>query len=398
MIKIKKKQKLKKYIFRHIFCYLIDKFCKVDNKKIVMTNPLTWQYADNPKYIANELVQRPEIKDYKLIWLINKSTDRTQIPATFKQIKYDSLRALYEFATAKIWIMNSHAYLPLKSGLKKKKETFYIQTWHGSMGIKKCDADTAKVYEKLNNELKWQIKSSSLFDYIPVDNDFEKKVYVTQHRGYGQIEKIGKARDSIFYQNHEPIIKKIKEYYNIPKENKILLYAPTWRPDGRTNCFNIDIRMLKRALKKRFGGEWSILIRAHSRMKSIYNLLFDSNEAINASSYIDMQELLVAANILISDYSSCIPEYVILKKPSFIYASDFEYYNNNNGLYYPLSELPGPIAYDNGELLDNILNFDEALYKQKAEKFLQKMGHKDDEKSCVRIVDFILEKTRSDDK
>ena len=148
----KKKQKNKKYIWRHLFCYLIDKFCKVDNKKIVMTNPLIWQYADNPKYIGNELIKRPEIKDYKLIWLVNRNTDVSQIPPAFKQIKYDSLRALYEFATAKIWIMNSHAYLPLKCGLKKKKDTFYIQTWHGSMGIKKCDADAAKVYQKLNNE------------------------------------------------------------------------------------------------------------------------------------------------------------------------------------------------------------------------------------------------------
>ena len=395
----KKKQKNKKYIWRHLFCYLIDKFCKVDNKKIVMTNPLIWQYADNPKYIGNELIKRPEIKDYKLIWLVNRNTDVSQIPPAFKQIKYDSLRALYEFATAKIWIMNSHAYLPLKCGLKKKKDTFYIQTWHGSMGIKKCDADAAKVYEKLNNELKWQKKSSSLFDYIPVDSDFEKKVYITQHSGYGQIEKIGKARDSIFYQNHELIIKKIKEYYNIPDENKILLYAPTWRPDGRTHCFNIDIKMLKRVLKNKFGGEWSILIRAHSRMKSIYKLLFDENEAINASSYIDMQELLVAADILISDYSSCIPEYVILKKPSFIYAADYvDYINNNNGLYYPLSELPAPVAEDNGELMQNILNFDEVLYKKQADEFLQKMGHHDDEKSCVRIVDFILEKTKSDTK
>ncbi len=82
-----------------------------------------------------------------------------------------------------------------------------------------------------------------------------------------------------------------------------------------------------------------------------------------------MQELLVAADVLISDYSSCLPEYVILKKPSFIYAVDLDQYNCSNGFYYPLSVLPSPIAEDNGELASNILRFNEELFLKKAEEF-----------------------------
>lgn len=390
-------KKNKRYIFKHILCFLFNKLGKVDNKKIVFMNPLTQQYADNPKYIAEELLKRKKSKNFKLIWLVTKNTDKTAIPLEFKQIKYNSIRALYELTTAKIWIANSHFYIQLKQGLIKKKETFYLQTWHGSMGIKKCDADASKVYEE-NNELEWQVKSSSLFDFIPVDSDFEKQIYTTQHRGYAKIEKMGKARDSIFYQNSEPITNKIKEYYNIPKENKILLYAPTWRPDNRTYCFNIDTKLLKKCLKERFGGEWSILVRLHIRAKKIFNILYDMDEVINATSYLDMQELLVAADVLISDYSSCLPEYVILKRPSFVYATDYSNYDCTNGLYYSLSTLPSPIAQDNYELAQNILNFDGNIFKQKAEEFLIKMGHKDDENSPKRIVDFVLEKMNEKNK
>ena len=109
-----------------------------------------------------------------------------------------------------------------------------------------------------------------------------------------------------------------------------------------------------------------------------------------------MQELLVAADVLISDYSSCLPEYTILKKPSFTYATDIE--NYEQGLYYPLTDLPSPLATDNYELINNVLNFDENLFKQKAEQFLIDKGHQDDENSCVRIVDFILEKMNEKSK
>ncbi len=285
---------------------------------------------------------------------------------------------------------------PLKNGVVKNKETLYFQTWHGSMGIKKMDADAKNEYENLG-WYKWQKMSAESFNYIFVDSDFEKNVYTSGFEGNGEILKLGKARDSIFYKDPTPYIEKVKEFYNIPKENKILLYAPTWRSDKRCNCYNIDIKALKKALNKRFGGDWSILIRAHYLMpKAIFKALYDENEVINASAYIDMQELLVAADVLISDYSSCVPEYTILKKPSFLYATDIEKYEN--GFYYPLTDLPSPLATDNYELINNVLNFDEKLFKQKAEQFLVDKGHQDDENSCVRIVDFILEKMNEKSK
>lgn len=386
----------KMYIFEHIFCYFIRKFCKIKKNKIVFVTSTSWQYADNPKYIAEELLKREEANNLELVWIYVNQTEKELIPNSFKLVKYTSIKGLFELLTSKVWITNSHLMFPLKNGVVKNKETLYFQTWHGSMGIKKMDADAKNEYENLG-WYKWQKMSAESFNYIFVDSDFEKNVYTSGFEGNGEILKLGKARDSIFYKDPTPYIEKVKEFYNIPKENKILLYAPTWRSDKRCNCYNIDIKALKKALNKRFGGDWSILIRAHYLMpKAIFNALYDEKEVINASAYIDMQELLVAADVLISDYSSCVPEYTILKKPSFLYATDIEKYEN--GFYYPLTDLPSPLATDNYELINNVLNFDENLFKQKAEQFLIDKGHQDDENSCVRIVDFILEKMNEKSK
>lgn len=383
----------KKYILEHIFCYFIDKFFKVRKNKIIFVNMTNFQFSDSPKYVAEELLKRKE-NNFDLVWFRNRGTDISLIPKEFRVVFYDSFRALYELMTAKVWLSNSHMLLPHKKGFRKNKETIYFQTFHGSMGIKKIDADAKNVYGGLG-WLKWQKKSASDFDYLFTDSDFEKNVFTSAFWGMGNILMMGKPRDSIFYKDHKPYIEKVKDFYNIPYDNKIVLYAPTWRSDKRLNPYNIDIKLLKKSLKLRFGGSWSVLIRSHVNMrKDMFNALYDKNEVINATKYPDMQELLVAADVLISDYSSCIPEYVILKKPSFIYATDIN--NYNNGFYYPLSTLPCPIAEDNGELANNILNFDNDLFLKKADEFLIKMGHKDDANSCQRIVDLILEKMKND--
>ncbi|MBQ9245892.1 CDP-glycerol glycerophosphotransferase family protein [bacterium] len=378
-----------KYILEHIFCYFIHLFFKVKKNKIVFINLTNWQYADNPKYIANEFL-KSDNKKLDFVWIRNMGTDRTLIPKRFRIVKYLSLKALFEMMTAKVWVINANPFLLYKKGLLKNKETVCIQTWHGSMGIKResNDVKNNKAYESLG-WAKWQKIVAANTDYFIADSKFEEVFYKSAFWGYGNVVKLGKARDVIFYENQIDFIDKIKSYYNIPSENKILLYAPTWRTDKRCDCYNIDIRLLKKTLRQKYNCDWSVLIRPHYLMpKEIFNALYDINEVINVSAYPDMQELLVASDMLISDYSSCIPEYTILKKPSFIYATDIDKYEN--GFYYPLSTLPSPVSTDNGELTQQILNLNIYDFKVNCDKFLLSMGHENDINCCKRIVEFIL--------
>lgn len=380
-------------LFTSLFCLFVNKFCKVKKNKIVIVNVRGFEYTCNPKYIAEEFAKR-NIDKLDLVWMIGPKTDKSLIPKNFRLVRYHSLKALYELQTAKIIIANAHMINVHKKGFRKSSDTIYIQTWHGSMGIKKIDKDAPHVSEKFG-WCKWEQISSACFDYFFVDSESEKQIYESAFWGHGEVLKLGKARDRIFYEDHKPIIEKVKNYYSIPMNNKICLYAPTWRPDGRCHCFNLDINALKAGLKEKFGGEWSILIRFHrisssKKGQKIFETLYDKNEVINVTQYLDMQELFVAADVLISDYSSCLPEYCILKKKSFIYATDIESYEP--GFYFPLSDLPSPIAKNNYELISNILNFNEKEYNKKCNQFLIDKGHNDDEKSCERIVDFMLDK------
>ena len=115
-----------KLIFAKIF--YLDIF-KIQNNKIVFDNFLGKGYGCNPKYIAEEIIK--EQLDYELVWPVKDI--KSEMPQQIRKVKYGSIRALYELATAKVWIDNVRNY----KGIDKKEQQFYIQKWHWSIGLKK---------------------------------------------------------------------------------------------------------------------------------------------------------------------------------------------------------------------------------------------------------------------
>ena len=112
---------------------------------------------------------------------------------------------------------------------------------------------------------------------------------------------------------------------------------------------------------------------------------------INANEIADIQELLLITDAGITDYSSWICDYILTGKPGFIYANDMKKYNNERGFYYPLEETPFPVAENNSQLINNILNFDNEKYQEKVKIFLKDKGCMEDGHAAERVVDLIEE-------
>lgn len=94
---------------------------------------------------------------------------------------------------------------------------------------------------------------------------------------------------------------------------------------------------------------------------------------------------------MITDYSSCIFDFMLSRRPGFIFATDIEEFNTERGFYYPLEETPFPIARNNEELMQNIRNFDEAAYHNGVEEFLINKGCIEDGCASERVADKIAE-------
>lgn len=373
------------------------KFCKnlsIEKKKIIFNNFQGSLYGCNPKYIAEEILKRK--LPCKMYWLCKDidDIDKFCFPEEIKLTPFKKKEGLKDLATAQIIISNVRLNLLIQQGWEKKEGQTYIQTWHGSLGIKKIDGSVK--YEDFANRDWCHIAKdydSKYTDYLLSNSTFEDNVFKDGFWYDGPILKTGHPRNDIFFKSEDEkrsIKEKVHSLLSIPTNKKVLLYVPSFRDDKRLYCYGLDTENLKTALKNKFGGDWIIAIRMHPHLKKYSQQLFKFSETvIDASFYPDIQELLLASDIAITDYSSCIFDFMLARRPGFIFATDIKDFNTERGFYYPLENTPFPIATNNSELVNNILNFDDIKYQQDVNKFLEDKGCMEDGYASKRVVDLI---------
>lgn len=361
----------------------------IENNKIVFLNFKGKGFGCNPKYIAQEIIRQN--LPYKMVWLCKDTSEEavSNFPSCVKVVNYKKPEALKELATAKIWIDNQRKIYHIKKGLNKKAGQYYIQTWHGSLGIKKIGVDSP-LTEIENDWVPYGIEDAKMLDYVLSNSKFEEDVFKRNFWGHGEILQVGHPRNDIFYKDTTELKNKLYESLNISKSKHICLYVPSYRDNYGLYCYGLEYKNLIKILTQKFGGEWVILVRMHPNLVKYASQIIPHNEnIIDVSTYSDIQELLVGSDIAISDYSSCIFDFMLTRRPAFIYATDMEDFDNDRGFYYPLKSTPFPVAENNGELMDNIKNFDYSLYKQKVEEFLREKGCMEDGKASERVVELI---------
>ena len=212
-----------------------------------------------------------------------------------------------------------------------------------------------------------------------------------------EILQYGHPRNDLLVKMDDERAQSIKKYiynlYNIPKNNKIILYGPTFRDSHFFDCYNIDEKGLLEALKTKFGGEWTLLTRYHPTVRKLAprNSVLFKGHSIDVTSYEDIQELMAIADVAITDYSSWIYDFVLTGRPGFIFATDVEDYYSERGFYYPLEDTPFAIAKDNDDLISDIMNFDENSYYVKVQKFLKDKGCIEDGHAAEKVTNKLRE-------
>ncbi|MCM1266000.1 MAG: CDP-glycerol glycerophosphotransferase family protein, partial [Candidatus Gastranaerophilales bacterium] len=322
-------------------------------------------------------------------WLDTSSKEvPNNFPSNIKVVNTNTIDAIKELATAKLWIGAQVKSYLLRDGLIKKDGQIYIQTWHGSLGIKKIGFDINP-----HEETPWTLldkKEALMLDYTISNSDFENNVYRSAFFGQGKTVLLGHARNDIFFKDNCDIKNKVKNYYRLNSNKKIIMYAPTFRDDYDFSAYNMDYLKILKTFEQYFNSECVLFLRIHPKFTKYKDKFIPTSEKIiDVTNYDDVQELLVSSDFLITDYSSIIFDFMLTRKPAFIYASDIEKYNTNRGFYYPLEMTPFPIAKSNKEMIENIHNFDEEKYIKEVDLFLTNKGCIDDGHASERIVDFI---------
>lgn len=369
--------------------FLICRILPINENKIVFMQMQGCGYGCSPKYIAEELLERN--LDYDLVWEVLDVNANNNLPDKIRPVKYYSFRGIYEFATAKAWVINSSMTMLIF----KRKKQICLQTWHG-FGPKKGRPETNGIIISTLRKIYVKMAAKKVDVYLSRSKLQEELEFVgdSVHLYNGPFLEVGTPRIDILVNRPEDVRENVCQKLNISPDKKILLYAPTFRK--LFNRFDSDIDWMRcvSALKKKFGGEWVILIRMHPLVAD-KNL--DANlpgvELINASYYPDMQELLLISDILITDYSSCSFDFALTQRLCMLYVPDMdEYLKNDKNFFMNLETLPFLLAKNNDELISSINEFDSEKYSEEILSFNKKYNSWEAGTASYQSVEWLLEK------
>jgi Putative glycosyl/glycerophosphate transferases involved in teichoic acid biosynthesis TagF/TagB/EpsJ/RodC len=367
-------------------------FHKVDKKTILFESNLGRNYSGNPRFIYEEMVAKGLDQSFRCYFILEDVT--TKLPGNVKKIKRISLSYFILFAKAGFWVSDTR----MPTYLRKRKDTVYIQTWHGTP-LKKLALDMEQLSMEGEKGLldykKKFARNSSTWDYLISQNNYSTQIFRRAFAFDKKILEIGYPRnDILFHQNNDTAIRAIKQKLHLPLDKKVILYAPTWRDNEHFGHlrYRLSSRMDYSYLMDKLSKEYIILLKAHYLVgeqlddRKYKGFLYQFNASC------DIAELYLAADMLITDYSSVMFDYSILKRPMIFFTYDLEQYKDElRGFYFDfLNEAPGPFALTTEQVVTDIMEYNFEKYQAKYQAFTEKYNHADCGMASERIVDFIV--------
>ena len=358
---------------------IYEKACNttdVDDKVVFFESFQGRNYACSPKAIFEEMRDSGDYDDYEFIWSF-RDVGRSELRKLSKNdsnitiVRFESKKYYKALAKAKYWVMNSN----VRPFLKPRRDQVYIQTWHGTP-LKKIGLDVP------GSDLDYA-EEGKKFTYMISPSKYCSEKYVSAFGLQGRediILEMGYPRNDELFTFDEEKVQKIKEELEIPKNKKVILYAPTFRDNkhsqvsGYENASGLDFRKLKDKL----GNDYVILFRAHYFVAREMDFNQYKYFVINVSDYENVNDLYIVSDVLVTDYSSVFFDYANLKRPIVFYMYDYdEYKENARDFYLDESELPGPITKTQDELVEEINKTIYFIPDAKYSMFNQKFNHLD---------------------
>lgn len=376
-----------------------EPFGEIDDKLVYFQTFSGRGYSDSPKAMYEYMRKAPEYKDYKFVWSFRE-------PEKYRELLEDGRTELVKFRTradnialrrAKYWIANYR----MLDYQHPRKGQIYVQCWHGTP-LKRLGYDIDASDNAMNSigEIREKYRTDAKkFSYLLSPSPFASEKFATAwdlnatHQTHKIIEEGYPRNDRLINAGDEErtgIRKKLGV-----DDKRVILYAPTWRDnqhisgEGYSYKTEVDFDRLKEAL----GDRYVILFRAHYLVANSFD--FDRYDGFvrDVSSYDDINDLYLASDLLITDYSSVFFDYSNLERPVIFYMYDLDQYEHEmRGFYLSLDELPGPIVKDEDKLIEEIEKSKNWTADEKYLEFNRRFNPHEDGKASARVLARIIRK------
>ena len=336
--------------------------------------------GDSPLDIFNALkIARP---DLEFFWTVKTGVTA---PAGAVGLKYGSREWLKVLSSAK-YLVNNSAF---PWYFKKVSGQVYLQTWHGTP-LKRLvrDIEAGKVSAQYLSTMR---KEAAAWDYLISPSAYASTCFKSAFAYSGKPLEVGYPRNDRLNASADERVavrNRVRKQLGVKSaQTQLVLYAPTWRDTNRNAVGTLQtVNHIDAATKMPKG--FQLMYRGHSMTLDAHNSK-TARGAIDVTDYPDITELYLAADVLITDYSSVMFDFAVTGKPMIFLTPDIEKYVADRGFYFDfVAEAPGPICHTTAEVIGALENInDVAKQYGKAYKAWQaKFTPLEDGKATARVI------------
>ena len=295
--------------------------------------------GDNPAAICEDLaahdVRAP------LWWSVVDG--KVPVPSGAVPVVVGSQEWVEALRTSRVIVTNDH----LPDWFSKREGQHLLQTWHGTP-IKKLLHDAAPGSVSLRYQ-RLMARQVPQWDLLLAQNR-EAEQRLRRALGYGGQVRVGEYPRNVRLLGGIEVGRRVRSDLGIGEEQRVILYAPTWRerlrhPEGLAGHSNGQ--GLLGEVYPAHRTDAVVLMRTHHM-----NRARPGPGLVDVSRYPNIEELMMAADVLVSDYSSIFLDFALTGKPAVVYVPDLEHYRDvERGLYGDWPRRSGlPVALDHDEL------------------------------------------------
>lgn len=296
----------------------------------------------SPRAVHDEMRRRG--LPVETVWSVARG--RGDVPAGARSVRRGSWRYVWTLARAGIWV-DSHGF-PLD--YPKPRGTRYLQTWHGQ-GIKSIGFDAPDLRADFDRPREVWRAAVARWDALVSPSEEFSRLFAGANGYTGPILRYGTPRCDALV--HGVSGTDVRARLEIPPDRKILLYAPTYRDSAKGE--GASVRADLELMAEELAGEWVVVLRTHPVER--YTVPGHLRHFVRpAGTYPEVNDLMLASDALLTDYSSVMCDYAITGRPMLFLIDDWDDYRlRERGVYHDLPAIaPGPCVRTTGELIDRL--------------------------------------------
>jgi CDP-glycerol glycerophosphotransferase (TagB/SpsB family) len=343
-------------------------------------------FSDSPRAIYEALLARGV--DATHTWLSAPHTQAT-FPDDVATVTFGSPESIAALEGADLVVSNDH--IPLD--WEKQPGTTYLQTWHGTP------------LKRIHNDVRWAPEGRLAY----LEHDIAKWDLLLSPNsastprlrgafGYtGAVHETGYPRNDLLSSPRADEVRAaVRADLGVSDDQRVVLYTPTWRDDlvfNKTGPQDFEFPVDLDDFTTRLGGDHVLLLRLH-------NMVMDRLEVVDGSpvrdvcSHPDIRDLYLAADAMVTDYSSTMFDFAITGKPMLFFTYDLAYFRDElRGFYFDMEDVaPGPLLSTSTELVEAIADLDAvaAAHAERYARFRATFSHLEDGHATERVLDLLF--------